>query len=170
MSGELAMTTAPDDKRRIVDDITIELVRHSIAEATYLYPAVSKWVSDGSEIADRKIEDHSRAERILKELEDADAARPEFDALVRRRSDRAPDSGTPRRSLGRCPDQRYAILLNGRAATAATRSERRLLRWLATAGAAVCFATANARIRPWSGVGSRRPRRRRCQPRHSAGP
>lgn len=83
MFGELALAIVPADKRRIVDDVTIELVRHSVAEEMYLYPAVSKWVPDGSEIADREIEDHARVERALKELESADAEAPEFDALVR---------------------------------------------------------------------------------------
>jgi hemerythrin superfamily protein len=84
MFGELTGATDPGERRRIVDDITIELVRHAIAEEMYLYPAVRRVVPDGDTIADKEISDHSEIERALKDLEKADADDAGFDALTRR--------------------------------------------------------------------------------------
>ncbi|MEU6095176.1 hemerythrin domain-containing protein [Streptomyces sp. NPDC047079] len=74
----------PGDKDRKVyaDQVTMELVRHSVAEEAYLYPAVRKYLTDGDAIADKEIEDHSRAERIMKDLEGQEADDPEFDRLI----------------------------------------------------------------------------------------
>lgn len=84
MFDELAAAADADERRRITDDVTIELVRHSIAEEAYLYPAVRKVVPDGDQIADREISEHAEVERILKELEQVDAAHESFNTLVNR--------------------------------------------------------------------------------------
>jgi hemerythrin superfamily protein len=84
MFGELTRATEPAERRRIVDDITIELIRHAVAEEMYLYPAVRRQVPDGDAIADKEISDHAEVERVLKELEEADATDPNFDILTRR--------------------------------------------------------------------------------------
>jgi len=63
--------------RTLSTQVIAELVRHSVAEEQYLYPAVRKVVPDGDEIADHEIEEHSEAERTMKHLESAD---PEKDA------------------------------------------------------------------------------------------
>lgn len=74
----------PGDKNRKVyaDQATMELVRHSVAEEEYLYPAVRAHVPGGDELADKEIEDHSEAERIMKDLESREADNPEFDQLI----------------------------------------------------------------------------------------
>ncbi|MYX44968.1 hemerythrin domain-containing protein [Streptomyces sp. SID89] len=74
------------DKRRkdLADQATIELVRHSVAEEMHLYPAVRWHLHDGDEIADREIEDHSEAERTMKELEGCEADDPRFDEFMGR--------------------------------------------------------------------------------------
>lgn len=74
----------PGDKDRKVyaDRATIELVRHSVAEEEYLYPAVREHLPDGDALADREIEDHSTAEQIMKDLESCEAGDAEFDRLV----------------------------------------------------------------------------------------
>ncbi|MFE0678345.1 hemerythrin domain-containing protein [Streptomyces sp. NPDC058867] len=58
--------------RDVVDEVTIELVRHSIAEEEYLYPAVREHVTGGDRIADKEISDHGRVEELLKHLEKTD--------------------------------------------------------------------------------------------------
>lgn len=75
---------APGDKQRKVyaEQAVIELVRHSVAEEAYLYPAVREFLPDGDRIADKEIEDHATAERTMKELEAVDADEPEFDRLI----------------------------------------------------------------------------------------
>ncbi|MEU4656034.1 hemerythrin domain-containing protein [Streptomyces sp. NPDC023723] len=74
----------PGDKQRktYADQVTIELVRHSVAEEAYLYPAVRQFLPDGDEIADKEIEDHAEAERTMKELEGAEPGGAEFDRLI----------------------------------------------------------------------------------------
>ncbi|SEK45142.1 hemerythrin domain-containing protein [Streptacidiphilus jiangxiensis] len=79
-------TLAPGDpqRREVVDEFTIELVQHAMAEEMYLYPAVREHVPEGNAMADREIEDHARVEDLLKHLEGMDADHPDFDALVSR--------------------------------------------------------------------------------------
>ncbi|MFG2120070.1 hemerythrin domain-containing protein [Streptomyces sp. NPDC048710] len=73
--------------RDLVDEVTIELVRHSIAEEEYLYPAVREHIEGGDRIADKEIADHGRVEKLLKQLEKADTEGPETSTLLRRLMD-----------------------------------------------------------------------------------
>lgn len=74
----------PGDKNRkvLADQATIELVRHSVAEEAYLYPAVREHMAHGDALADKELDDHSKAEQIMKDLEGCDADDPEFDRLI----------------------------------------------------------------------------------------
>jgi hemerythrin superfamily protein len=81
--GRLEALPAGDKDRKVnADQVTIELVRHSVAEEAYLYPAVREHVANGGALADKEIADHSRAEQIMKDLEGRDADDPEFDRLI----------------------------------------------------------------------------------------
>ncbi|GAB7110350.1 hemerythrin domain-containing protein [Streptomyces phaeofaciens JCM 4814] len=75
---------SPGDKNRKLhaDQATMELVRHSVAEEAYLYPAVRKHVEGGDALADEELEDHATAERIMKDLEGCEADDPRFDRLM----------------------------------------------------------------------------------------
>jgi hemerythrin superfamily protein len=70
------------ERRRLADELTVELVRHSVAEEQYLYPAVREHVEGGNALADKEIEDHAGVERLLKDLEGRDADDERFDRLV----------------------------------------------------------------------------------------
>lgn len=74
----------PGDERRkeLADQATIELVRHSVAEEMYLYPATRQYLPDGDTIADRELQDHAEAERTMKDLEGCGADDPRFDQLI----------------------------------------------------------------------------------------
>ncbi|MEU6040022.1 hemerythrin domain-containing protein [Actinomadura sp. NPDC047616] len=75
----------PDDgetRRRLTDQVIIELVRHSVAEEMYLYPATRRHLPDGDEIADKELADHDKVERIMKDLEKTDAVGREFSDLL----------------------------------------------------------------------------------------
>ncbi|MGX4694208.1 hemerythrin domain-containing protein [Streptomyces sp. JNUCC 63] len=76
----------PGDKRRkdLADRATIELVRHSVAEEMYLYPATRRYLPDGDAVADRELQDHAEAERTMKDLEGCGADDPQFDQLIGR--------------------------------------------------------------------------------------
>ncbi|MFF0200815.1 hemerythrin domain-containing protein [Streptomyces sp. NPDC005017] len=77
-----ALPPGAEDRKLYADQVTMELVRHSVAEEAYLYPAVRKHLPNGDALADREIEDHSKVERIMKDLEGCGADDPRFDALI----------------------------------------------------------------------------------------
>ncbi|HWT25132.1 MAG TPA: hemerythrin domain-containing protein [Solirubrobacteraceae bacterium] len=66
-------------KRRkdVADQVTIELVRHSVAEEVLVYPQVDRKVS--AEQAERARKEHAEAEETLARLEKLDADDPRFD-------------------------------------------------------------------------------------------
>jgi hemerythrin-like domain-containing protein len=75
--------TGPDAlarKRELVDEVTIGLVKHSVAEETQVYPRVEKQVD--KEEAEHSKEEHAEAEETMKRLERMDAGDPEFDGAV----------------------------------------------------------------------------------------
>jgi hemerythrin-like domain-containing protein len=71
-----------DERRRLAEEVTLGLVRHSVAEEKYLYPAVRKALPHGDISAGKRIASHTMIIEILKELETIDAASPEFGALT----------------------------------------------------------------------------------------
>ncbi|UQA96799.1 hemerythrin domain-containing protein [Streptomyces halobius] len=71
------------DRKFILVALTIELVRHAVAEEEHLYPAVREHVEEGVALADKEIADHHRVERLLKDLEGREATDHDFDRLVR---------------------------------------------------------------------------------------
>ncbi|WP_282692118.1 hemerythrin domain-containing protein [Streptomyces sp. CC208A] len=81
------MTGGGQDLRDLVDEVTIELVRHSVAEEEYLYPAVREHVEGGDRLADKEINDHSRVENLLKQLEKMDTADPRMSPTLQQLMD-----------------------------------------------------------------------------------
>jgi len=73
-----------DDGRRkdLVDQITIELVRHSVAEEVAVYPKVKEKVSE--EEAERAKREHAEAEETMKRLEGLDSNDAAFEEQIRR--------------------------------------------------------------------------------------
>jgi len=69
-------------KRELVDEVTIGLVKHSVAEETLVYPRVEKQVD--KEEARHSKQEHAEAEKTMKRLERMDAADPGFDSAVLR--------------------------------------------------------------------------------------
>ncbi|MDX3644712.1 hemerythrin domain-containing protein [Streptomyces sp. MB09-02B] len=81
--GKIEELPTGDPKRKeFADLVTIELVRHAVAEEAHLYPAVREHLSNGDAVADRELADHTAAERTMKELERRGADDPEFDRLI----------------------------------------------------------------------------------------
>ncbi|ROQ94646.1 hemerythrin HHE cation binding domain-containing protein [Streptomyces sp. 2132.2] len=75
-------TTPAGERQKAAEQLTIELVRHSVAEEEHLYPAIREYFPDGDLIADKELADHARVEKLLKDLEALDASVPEFDQLL----------------------------------------------------------------------------------------
>lgn len=72
---------ATQQRRDLADHIITELVRHSVAEEQYLYPTARKTLANGDQVADHEIAEHTEAERLMKQLENADPTSPEFTDL-----------------------------------------------------------------------------------------
>ena len=78
--------TDPGRRRDLADTVVAELVRHSVSEELHVYPAIRKHLPDGDQAVQHDTEEDKEIESLLKELEGADAARPEFTDVVRRLS------------------------------------------------------------------------------------
>jgi Hemerythrin HHE cation binding domain len=68
---------AKSRRKDLTDQVTIELVRHSVAEEVLVYPQVEKKVS--AEEAEHARKEHAEAEESLHRLEKLDADSPAFD-------------------------------------------------------------------------------------------
>jgi hemerythrin superfamily protein len=75
-------TGSSDHRRQLVDHVIAELVRHSVAEEMFMYPAARKALPDGDQVADHEIAEHAEAEEVMKELEGVEGTDPRFDQLV----------------------------------------------------------------------------------------
>ena len=76
--------TGPDvltRKRELVDEVTIGLVKHSVAEETKVYPKVEEQVD--REEAEHSKHEHAEAEETMKRLERMDPEDAQFDTEVR---------------------------------------------------------------------------------------
>lgn len=67
-------------KRALVDEVTIGLVKHSVAEETQVYPTVEQQVD--REEAEHAKHEHAEAEETMKRLERMDPGDPQFDIEV----------------------------------------------------------------------------------------
>jgi hypothetical protein len=64
-------------RKEVTEQVTIELVRHSVAEEVLVYPKVEDQVS--AEEAEHARKEHAEAEKTLQRLEKLDADDPAFD-------------------------------------------------------------------------------------------
>jgi hemerythrin superfamily protein len=64
-------------RKELADQVTIELVRHSVAEEVLVYPKVEQEIS--AEEAQHARKEHAQAEETLARLEKLDADNPAFD-------------------------------------------------------------------------------------------
>jgi hemerythrin superfamily protein len=64
------------------DELVASLVRHSVAEEAYVYPAVRGYLSNGEQAVEHDLREHQDLERLLKTFEGLDPADPAFDECV----------------------------------------------------------------------------------------
>ncbi|MHA6794440.1 hemerythrin domain-containing protein [Pseudonocardia bannensis] len=69
-------------RRDLADTAISELVRHSVAEEMYVYPAMREHLPNGEEAVQHDIEEHQGLERTMRDLEGVDATEPRFMELV----------------------------------------------------------------------------------------
>jgi hemerythrin superfamily protein len=73
------MDGATDEKVQLLaEQVVTSLVKHSVAEEIYLYPAVRKALPNGDDLADHELGEHDEAEQTMKELEKLTPEQPEF--------------------------------------------------------------------------------------------
>jgi hemerythrin superfamily protein len=75
---EIESATDAKGRRDAADKLTAEVVRHSVAEEMYLYPAARETLPDGDKLVDEEIKEHAKAEELLKRWEDMDGDDAEF--------------------------------------------------------------------------------------------
>jgi hemerythrin-like domain-containing protein len=80
---ELEMLSGGEKLRRaLTDQMIIEMVRHSVAEESYLYPACRASLPDGGRIAGEAHADHLRIENIMRQLEEPGLNDDQFSFLL----------------------------------------------------------------------------------------
>ena len=78
----ITITIDPEHRRELADQLIGELVRHSVAEEMYVYPAMRDHVPDGDEAVEHDTQEHKELEKLMKQLEGADARNAEFLQIV----------------------------------------------------------------------------------------
>jgi hemerythrin superfamily protein len=68
---------AQSQRKDLVDQVTIELVRHSVAKEAEVYPRVAAKISDAE--AEHAKHEHAEAQEIMKRLEKLQPDDPTFD-------------------------------------------------------------------------------------------
>lgn len=81
--GAILASPDPSARRDMADQVIGELVRHSVAEEMFVYPAMKKHLPDGEQAVEHDTAEHKELERTMKDLESVDASDPGFDEKVR---------------------------------------------------------------------------------------
>ena len=82
MFAKLRNGAGGEERDELIREMTVELVKHSVAEEVHLYPLIREVLPDGNKLADHEIEEHSEVEQALKDLEKIDHSDPNSSKLV----------------------------------------------------------------------------------------
>jgi hemerythrin superfamily protein len=80
--SQIRSTADPEQRRDLADQLIAELVRHSVAEEMFVYPAMRDHLPGGAEAVEHDIAEHKELERVMKQLEGTDSSGPEFLSVV----------------------------------------------------------------------------------------
>jgi hemerythrin superfamily protein len=80
--AQVRVEADPERRRDLTDTVISELVRHSVAEELYVYPAMREHLPNGDEAVEHDTTEHKDIEKTLKQLESADVTEPRFDELL----------------------------------------------------------------------------------------
>ncbi|MEU6328538.1 hemerythrin domain-containing protein [Streptomyces sp. NPDC047049] len=69
-------------RKALVEQVSAALVRHSVVEKEYLYPAVRDYVAHGGRWAEKELSDHERIEELLHDLEQREPQDEDFTVLL----------------------------------------------------------------------------------------
>ena len=81
--GQIEGTSDPSQRRDLADTVIAEVMRHAVAEEMFVYPAVEEHVPNGTKEVEHDKNEHDEIVRLMKQVEDVDAADPEFMELIR---------------------------------------------------------------------------------------
>lgn len=79
---QIQSSTDADLRRELADIVIGELVRHSVAEEMFVYPAMRRHLPRGDEAVDHDVEEHKELESIMKAWEGTDASTLGFDQTM----------------------------------------------------------------------------------------
>jgi hemerythrin superfamily protein len=80
--SQIRSTAEPEQRRDLADQLIAELVRHSVAEEMFVYPAMRDHLPGGEAAVEHDIAEHKELERVMKQLEGTDSSGPEFLTVV----------------------------------------------------------------------------------------
>lgn len=80
--AKLRQDPAPQQREELVREMTVELVKHSVAEEVHLYPLIREVFPEGDQLADHEIEEHAEVEKALKSLEKMDPSDAQYMSTV----------------------------------------------------------------------------------------
>ena len=69
-------------RRRALDEVIIELARHTVAEETYLYPVMRASLPAGDHLAAHEVGEHAEADELMDRLTSLNDGDPEFGTLL----------------------------------------------------------------------------------------
>ncbi len=79
---EIRTSTSAGRRRELADVVIGELVRHSVAEEMFVYPAMRQHLPDGDAAVEHDVAEHKQLEKLMKDWEGADAADADFDRVL----------------------------------------------------------------------------------------
>lgn len=79
---QIISSTDATQRRESADQMVAELVRHSVAEEMFVYPAMRDHLADGEKAVEHDVEEHKQLETLMKQLEDVDAGDAHFLELI----------------------------------------------------------------------------------------
>ena len=79
---QIKVSTDTKERRDLADTVISELVRHSVAEEMFVYPAMRKHLPDGEDAVDHDIKEHKELEQTMKKMEAVAADDPAFKQLL----------------------------------------------------------------------------------------
>ena len=82
MLDELETSPDPERRRELADVVIGELVRHSVAEEMFVYPAMRRHLPDGDAAVEHDVAEHKELESLMKRWEDLDGDSPAFDEVL----------------------------------------------------------------------------------------
>jgi len=80
--ASIRQTDDADERRDLTDVLISELVRHSVAEEMFVYPAMKEHLPDGEAAVQHDVEEHKELEKLMKSLEGLEVGDPRFDEAL----------------------------------------------------------------------------------------